>query len=121
MVPVTAPADMPTIQKGPALEDLTHSQNIKLCEDILDEVCDTIVSCSEGGSHGPSFDLTTCFSPTCSLSGLDPLLVLATAIVGLLRIEYSVWSTFQQAYQLIEYLLQAGLLLYYTENQTSCQ
>ena len=32
---------------------------------------------------------------------------------------YSDWKL--QANQLIEHFLQAGLLLYYTENQTSCQ
>ena len=60
MVPVTpakkvsvfGPADMPSTQQGPALEDLTHSQNVKLCQDIMDEVINTIVGCDEGGSHG---------------------------------------------------------------------
>ena len=44
MVPVTAPSTITTTQTGPALEDLTPTQNSHLCQEILDEVCDSIVS-----------------------------------------------------------------------------
>ena len=88
MVPVTpadkvllsGPADMPTSQQGPALEDLTHTQNVKLCKEIMDEVINTVVGCDENGSHGPTKDLTMCFRATCSLSGLYTPVDLATAI-----------------------------------------
>ena len=79
-VPLSGPADKPTSHQGPALEDLTHTQNVMLCVDIMDEVLNTVVGCDKDGSHGPTQELTTCFSATCSLSGLDPPVDLATAI-----------------------------------------
>ena len=83
MVPVTALSNTSNTQTGLTLEELTPTQNSQICQEILEEIFNTIVYCSEGGSHRPTSDLTSCFSPTCSLSGLDPLLDLATAVATL--------------------------------------
>ena len=82
-VPLSGPADKPTSHQGTAQEYLTHTQNVMLCEDIMDEVRNTVVGCDENGSQGPTQDRTTCFSAFCSLRGLDPPVDLATAISGL--------------------------------------
>ena len=81
--PMSGTVDKPTNHQGLALEDLTNTQNEMLCADIMDEVLNTVVGCDESGSHGPTLELTTCVSVTCSVSGHDPPMDLATAISGL--------------------------------------
>ena len=58
MVPVTAPSNTSNTQTGLTLAKLTPTQNSQMCQEILEEIFDTTMSCSEGGRHGPTSDLT---------------------------------------------------------------
>ena len=49
MVPVKAPSNTTNTQTGLTLEKLTPTQKSQMCQEILEEIFDTIVSCSENG------------------------------------------------------------------------
>ena len=70
MVPVIPPN---TTQTDPTLADLSPAQMGHMCHENLAELIDTVVRCSEQDY----------FSPTCYLSGIDPVLDLATRVATL--------------------------------------
>ena len=80
MVSLTPPT---STQTGPTLAELPPAQMGQMCHKILVDLIDTVVRCSEQGNHGPTTALTDCFSPTCSLSGIEPVLDLATSVATL--------------------------------------
>ena len=59
MVPVTP---ITTIQ------DLTPEQVYQLCMELVLQLADSAIVCSEQGVHGPTSTTTSCFSIDCSLT-----------------------------------------------------
>ena len=67
------PADKPTTKSlGPSLDSLTPEQLTQDCQDILGDILQEVVVCSEAGVHGPNWPETSCVSKTCSLGGVSP-------------------------------------------------
>ena len=78
------PADKPpTRSLGPSLDSLTPEQLTQDCQDIIGDILQEVVVCSEAGVHGPNGPETTCVSVTCSLGGVSPPQDLSLAIANL--------------------------------------
>ena len=78
------PADQPPTQSlGPTLDSLTAEQLSQDCKDILADILQEVVVCSEAGVHGPNGPETSCVSATCSLGGVSPPQDITLALANL--------------------------------------
>ena len=66
------PEQPPTQTLGPTLDSLTTEEISQDCKDIISDILQEVVECSESGVHGPTGPQTSCVSATCSLGGVTP-------------------------------------------------
>ena len=67
------PAEQPPTQSlGPTLDSLTVEEISQDCKDILTDILQVVVVCSEAGVNGPNGPQTSCVSATCSLGVVSP-------------------------------------------------
>ena len=78
------PADQPPSQSlDPTLDSLTAEEISQDCKDILTDILQEVVVCSEAGVHGPNGPQTSCVSATCSLGGVSPPQNITLALANL--------------------------------------
>ena len=65
------PEQPPTNTLGPTLDSLTTAEISQDCQDIVSEILQEAVMCSENGTHGQTGPQTSCVSAACSLGGVS--------------------------------------------------